>query len=155
MTQEPLAAQGAQLAQEPRFMKEVPPAQEPQLQQAGVEHLPEQHGSLQLLARELRAEELGPEVVELLMAQIRPAAEDGAELEELRGMLAEALAGLVKCAGSLRMKKSGPRIMAIVGPTGVGKTTTIAKLAAMHALKRGVSVAMVTTDNFRVGPSSS
>ena len=85
------------------------------------------------------------------MEQIRPAAEDGAELEELRGLLAEALAGLVKCAGSLRMKKSGPRIMAIVGPTGVGKTTTIAKLAAMHALNRGASVAMITTDNFRVG----
>jgi len=123
-----------------------------QPEEARPQSLPQREESmLELLARELRAEELGPEGVELLMQQIRPAAEDGAELEELRVLLAEALAGLVKCAGSLRMKKSGPRIIAVVGPTGVGKTTTIAKLAAMYALSRNASVAMVTTDNFRVG----
>jgi flagellar biosynthesis protein FlhF len=114
---------------------------------------PEQlgNGPLELLAQELLAEELSPEAVALLMEHLRHAAQDGAEFEELKGMLVETLAGIVKCSGSLRMKKNGPRIMAIVGPTGVGKTTTIAKLAAMHALNRGASVAMVTTDNFRVG----
>jgi flagellar biosynthesis protein FlhF len=87
----------------------------------------------------------------MLIEQIRPAAEDGAGIEELRALLAETIAGVVKCSGSLRIKKNGPRIMAVVGPTGVGKTTTIAKLAAMHALNRRASVAMITTDNFRVG----
>lgn len=106
---------------------------------------------LERLAEELRAEEMGPAGIALLMEQIRPAAEDGAGIEELRALLAETLAGMVKCTGSLRIKKNGPRIMAVVGPTGVGKTTTIAKLAAMHALNRRVSVAMITTDNFRVG----
>lgn len=43
-------------------------------------------------------------------------------------------------------------IVALVGPTGVGKTTTIAKLAARYALKHGARhVALVTTDNFRIG----
>jgi flagellar biosynthesis protein FlhF len=42
-------------------------------------------------------------------------------------------------------------IIAIVGPTGVGKTTTIAKLAARAAMQRGPdSVGLVTTDTFRV-----
>jgi flagellar biosynthesis protein FlhF len=106
---------------------------------------------LERLSEELRAEEMGPAGIALLMEQIRPAAEDGAGIEELRALLAETLAGMVKCSGSLRIKKNGARIMAVVGPTGVGKTTTIAKLAAMHALNRRVSVAMITTDNFRVG----
>ncbi len=148
-----------QLPQEQQPRKQTQKAQQTQQTQqtqqaprAAVHSLPEhEEEMLDLLARELLAEELGQEGVDLLMEQIRPAAEDGAELEELRGLLAEALAGLVKCAGSLRMKKSGPRIIAIVGPTGVGKTTTIAKLAAMHALSRNASVAMVTMDNFRVG----
>jgi flagellar biosynthesis protein FlhF len=133
-------------------MQDVAQPQAEAAQPALARELPAaESGLLEQLARELRAEELSPEGVELLLEQLRPAAEDGAELEELRGILAETLAGLVKCSGSLRMKKNGPRIMAIVGPTGVGKTTTIAKLAAMHALNRGASVAMVTTDNFRVG----
>jgi flagellar biosynthesis protein FlhF len=148
--QEAQGPQLPQLPQEPQLAQLMQMMQETPHQVATVRG-PLEPGILELLARELRAEELGNEGVELLMEQIRPAAEDGAELEELRWLLAEALAGLVKCAGSLRMKKNGPRIMAIVGPTGVGKTTTIAKLAAMHALNRGASVAMITTDNFRVG----
>ena len=39
----------------------------------------------------------------------------------------------------------------LVGPTGVGKTTTIAKIAARAALIDGKKVALVTLDNYRVG----
>lgn len=43
-------------------------------------------------------------------------------------------------------------IIALVGPTGVGKTTTIAKLAARHSMQHGRdSVALITTDNYRIG----
>ena len=43
-------------------------------------------------------------------------------------------------------------VIALVGPTGVGKTTTVAKLAARYALRRGVRhAALITTDNYRVG----
>jgi flagellar biosynthesis protein FlhF len=49
------------------------------------------------------------------------------------------------------LKKNSPRIIALVGPTGVGKTTTTAKLAAMYALNRGNKVALITMDIFRVG----
>ena len=43
-------------------------------------------------------------------------------------------------------------VVALLGPTGVGKTTTIAKIAARHVLRRGPrDVALVTTDSFRVG----
>ncbi len=43
------------------------------------------------------------------------------------------------------------RVIALVGPTGVGKTTTIAKLAARAALGEGQSVALVTIDDYRIG----
>ncbi len=43
-------------------------------------------------------------------------------------------------------------IVSLVGPTGVGKTTTIAKLAAHFALKYGrKGVTLITTDNYRIG----
>ncbi|HET7838447.1 MAG TPA: flagellar biosynthesis protein FlhF [Rectinemataceae bacterium] len=48
-----------------------------------------------------------------------------------------------------------PRILALVGPTGVGKTTTIAKLAAIYAVgiagEKPRSVRMITIDNYRIG----
>jgi flagellar biosynthesis protein FlhF len=52
---------------------------------------------------------------------------------------------------------SRPRIMALIGPTGVGKTTTIAKLAAIYGIgfagRRPLSVHLVTIDNYRIGAS--
>jgi len=46
----------------------------------------------------------------------------------------------------------GPRIFILVGPTGVGKTTTIAKLAAVNGLSAGGNdVRIITVDSFRIG----
>ena len=46
-------------------------------------------------------------------------------------------------------------VTALVGPTGVGKTTTIAKLAARAVLRRGAEqVALVSTDHYRIGAAA-
>ncbi|ACO78962.1 flagellar biosynthesis protein [Azotobacter vinelandii CA] len=43
-------------------------------------------------------------------------------------------------------------VIALVGPTGVGKTTTAAKLAARYVMRHGASqVALISTDSFRIG----
>ncbi len=44
-----------------------------------------------------------------------------------------------------------PHVAAFVGPTGVGKTTTIAKLAAMLKFQRKMNVGLISIDNYRVG----
>jgi flagellar biosynthesis protein FlhF len=47
---------------------------------------------------------------------------------------------------------SQPGVVALMGPTGTGKTTTIAKLAAQASQKYGVDqVAIITLDNYRIG----
>jgi len=45
---------------------------------------------------------------------------------------------------------SRPRLVALVGPTGVGKTTTIAKLAANFRIRDKVRVGLITVDTYRV-----
>ncbi len=49
-----------------------------------------------------------------------------------------------------RKPSEAPRRIALVGPTGVGKTTTIAKLAATHKLRHGLKVGLVTADTYRI-----
>ncbi len=49
-----------------------------------------------------------------------------------------------------RSSTGRPRVIALVGPTGVGKTTTVAKLAATYKLRHGKKVGLVTSDTYRI-----
>ena len=50
----------------------------------------------------------------------------------------------------IRLKKYKRTVAVFLGPTGVGKTTTVAKLAAIYALKHHARVGVITTDTTRV-----
>jgi len=49
-----------------------------------------------------------------------------------------------------RQQDGRPRTIALIGPTGVGKTTTLAKLAATYRLRHARSVGLVTADTYRI-----
>ncbi len=53
---------------------------------------------------------------------------------------------LPSCGDNHREK----RIKMFIGPTGVGKTTTLAKLAARYSILKKKSVGLISTDNFRI-----
>ncbi len=52
---------------------------------------------------------------------------------------------------TLQSKQKKLRFVGFIGPTGVGKTTTIAKLAADLSLKQKKKVGLISIDNFRIG----
>jgi len=66
--------------------------------------------------------------------------------------IATTLAGRIRiCAGLVpQTAPDQPEVIAFVGPTGVGKTTTIAKIAAHAAFNNHLKVGLVTLDNFRI-----
>ena len=72
--------------------------------------------------------------------------------EQALAWMTRALAHNLQCAGSRDEPIAHGGVYALVGPTGVGKTTTIAKLAARCVLKHGApSLALITTDSYRIG----
>lgn len=64
------------------------------------------------------------------------------------GELRAYLDSLVRVGGTLR--RGERRALALVGPTGVGKTTTLAKIAGQARFHDGLSVALVSSDSYRV-----
>ncbi len=64
--------------------------------------------------------------------------------------IARILEGDIPIAGPIRASADRHRIVALVGPTGVGKTTTIAKLAANFRLKEKHRVGLITVDTYRI-----
>jgi flagellar biosynthesis protein FlhF len=75
------------------------------------------------------------------------------ELEDfsyVKIFLARMLMKIVKVTGAFRSEAGRQRVCALVGPTGVGKTTTVAKLASEQLLKHHRQVALITVDTFRI-----
>lgn len=57
---------------------------------------------------------------------------------------------LLHGTGGLALQGGTCRIVALCGPTGVGKTTNLAKLAAYYSVRERARVALITTDTYRV-----
>ncbi len=106
--------------------------------------------SSQPLAQDLARSGISDDVVETILETLERLPQGGGN-QTLKSRLGEVFGRLIRFAGTMKMRKNAPRIIALVGPTGVGKTTTTAKLAAMHAFNRGNKVALITMDIFRVG----
>lgn len=64
--------------------------------------------------------------------------------------LKEIMAGCVRVSGPIAVEAGGHKRVALVGPTGVGKTTTIAKLAAHYSVVEKRRVGLLTVDTYRV-----
>lgn len=69
---------------------------------------------------------------------------------ELKGLIIEQIQTYLQSVEGIKIPQTGRKIVAFIGPTGVGKTTTIAKLAAKFALQGGYQVALVTADTYRI-----
>lgn len=93
------------------------------------------------------------EVLALLVGSIGESPNGDLSLEEFELMLVDKIISLVKIDHETQLRP--PRIFVLLGPTGIGKTTTIAKIAALYGLQQlsefRRTVHMITIDSFRVG----
>ena len=68
----------------------------------------------------------------------------------VRQRLSLMVEGELRCAPPISAQPGRRKVVALVGPTGVGKTTTIAKLAANFRLRDGIKMGLVTVDTYRI-----
>lgn len=68
------------------------------------------------------------------------------DIEEIKGFLTKAIPDSI----DNKNINSSSKIMFFVGPTGVGKTTTIAKIAAKYSLEKGLDVGLISSDTYRI-----
>jgi flagellar biosynthesis protein FlhF len=68
----------------------------------------------------------------------------------VRNRLVELISQRVTTVAPAQWQSGKCRIISLIGPTGVGKTTTIAKLAASFKLRQGLKVGLITIDTYRI-----
>ena len=69
---------------------------------------------------------------------------------EAKSTLVKFLKENVNFSEGIKLNRHGVRIVALLGTTGVGKTTTLAKIAAKFVLEQGITAALITADTYRI-----
>lgn len=101
---------------------------------------------IQELYRRLMAMGLGPDICNQQMDR----SDDGSDPDQIWQRVLYSIAGEINTPDDALLEQGG--VVALIGPTGVGKTTTVAKLAARFALRHGHRhLALVSTDSYRIG----
>ncbi|MCA9162680.1 MAG: hypothetical protein KDA62_06860, partial [Planctomycetales bacterium] len=72
------------------------------------------------------------------------------DARRLRRRLHRQIADEIETSGPIVVDPARTRLVALVGPTGVGKTTTIAKLAANFHLHERLRIGLITVDTYRI-----
>ncbi len=70
--------------------------------------------------------------------------------QESHRLLTSLIESTIKVNGPIEAGSTKRKVVALVGATGVGKTTTLAKLAGSFRLRSGIKVGLVTVDTYRV-----
>ncbi|SDK77769.1 flagellar biosynthesis protein FlhF [Franzmannia pantelleriensis] len=115
----------------------------------------ERHGDHDPLARlhqRLWSAGVGPRLSAELLAELPAELDAATDSDAQDAWLARQLAARLSVPRDEAALFDEGGVIALVGPTGVGKTTTTAKLAARYVMRHGSDgVALVTTDSYRIG----
>lgn len=111
----------------------------------------EEHPFLAECHQELRQHDVEPRVAEYIVREISRQQLPGGypEPARVRATVRQQLLRIFE-GGPVVDDRRRPRIIVLVGPTGVGKTTTIAKLAARAKINERKRVGLITLDTFRI-----
>ena len=96
--------------------------------------------------------ELGEDLARELVERVRdeaPADELG-DQALIKARVTRLIEEQISASGPIRLTPGRRHLVALVGPTGVGKTTTIAKLAANFRLREKRRVGLITVDTYRI-----
>jgi flagellar biosynthesis protein FlhF len=94
------------------------------------------------------SEDLARELIDTVRASAAPGELDDPVL--LKARIARLIENQIKICGPIEVVPGRRRLAALIGPTGVGKTTTIAKLAASFHLREKRRVGLITVDTYRI-----
>ncbi len=97
----------------------------------------------------LRKNDFSDDVIDNILDNIEKEVIDDEKV--IKDRIKEHLKNLINVKKNFNVDGNTPNVIFLVGPTGVGKTTTLVKLAANYTIKEKKSIEIFTIDNYRVG----
>lgn len=105
---------------------------------------------LQLIYKQLLENEVDEKYINQLITEIEPALKKDGSVENILSGIYQKIVLKLGKTEVMGVTQGKVRFVFFIGPTGVGKTTTIAKLASKLKLDRKLNVALLTADTYRI-----
>lgn len=105
---------------------------------------------VQIFYNNLIKNEVEPDIARKIIDSLTAKVGEGASVNDTASVLYSIIAGIMGKPEMIASKEGKPSVVIFVGPTGVGKTTTLAKIAANYLLNQKKSVGLITADTYRI-----
>ena len=105
---------------------------------------------IQLIYNQLLDSEVEEKYINQIVSEIESSLKKESNLDSILASVYQKIILKIGSPKVVEASEKNPEINFFVGPTGVGKTTTIAKIASEFKLDRVAKVAMITSDTYRI-----
>lgn len=105
---------------------------------------------INLISEKLKYNDVSENIVSTVMTQLKKS-EEVLEESNINNFVLSNISSMISTAEFEIEKKSGGQKVAFIGPTGVGKTTCIAKLATISKILHNLDVGIISIDTYRLG----
>lgn len=105
---------------------------------------------IQTIIDTLKARDVSDDILDLILSYLKKS-ESFLTLSNLDDYVVTSLASMIKTRDFSVEKRKRGRVISIVGPTGVGKTTCVAKLAAISKIIHNLDIGIISIDTYRLG----
>ena len=106
---------------------------------------------MELFQNNLKSNEVDTKIIKQLLDIVEERCNSNVSVNNTALMLYNLISGMLGRPETIKLREDGkPTIVMFVGPTGVGKTTTLAKIAANYALNHQKDVGLITADTYRI-----
>lgn len=105
---------------------------------------------IEIISKQLIENEVEPAYVEQIMDDIKGTIAANSTLDTILASVYQKIVLKIGQPHLIDLKTTRTKYIFFIGPTGVGKTTTIAKIASIMKLTRKSKVALITSDTYRI-----
>ena len=106
--------------------------------------------SLQLIYEQLVRNEVEPGYAKQIIYEVTKKGDKDIQLDNILSAVYQRIVLNLGEMQTIQVKDKKPTVVFFIGPTGVGKTTTLAKIASKYKLENDAKIAMVTADTYRI-----
>lgn len=111
---------------------------------------PESFQFIKMLYRTLLENDVNEKYVNQIMDEAEKILHKGSSVDFILSNIYQKMILKFGTPSPIRLNGKKPRVIFFIGPTGVGKTTTIAKIASKYKVDEGMRVAFLTADTYRI-----